>query len=124
VRGGVGELREGGGELMVGERAVADKGERWRILAKAGYTAEQIEEAIRDVLFVFGRMEQELSERGPWLAGATFSLGDINMASIVHRTFELYPDKIGRPAFSPVNDCYNRLMPRPPANFLSTPRPP
>jgi len=112
------ELSEADRKFMLAHTPVPDKRERWRILAETGYTAEQIEEAIGDVLFVFGRMEQELSERGPWLAGKPFSLGDINMAAIVHRTFELYPQKIGRPALPRVNDWYERLMARPAAKFV------
>jgi glutathione S-transferase len=60
-------------------------------------------------------MEQELAERGPWLAGSTFSLGDISMAAIIHRVFELSPDSLPRDNFPRVNDWFERLMARPAA---------
>src|SRR6195256_1586651 len=49
------ELSEADREFMLSHTPVPDKRERWRILAKAGYTAEQIEEALGNILFVFGR---------------------------------------------------------------------
>lgn len=114
------ELSEADQTLMLAHTPVPDKRERWRLLAKVGYSTEQLQEALESVLFVFGRMEQELTARGPWLAGATFSLGDINMAAIVHRTFELYRREIERPAFPRVNDWWERLMARPAAKFVYT----
>jgi glutathione S-transferase len=65
-------------------------------------------------------MEEGLATRGPWLAGATFSLGDISMAAIVHRIFELYPDRLARSAFPRLNDWWERLMARPAAKYVYT----
>ena len=73
--------------------------------------------AFDNVLFVFGRMEKELAERGPWLAGTTFSLGDISMLAIVHRIFELYPDRLERDAFPRINDWWDCAMKRPAAEY-------
>src|SRR6185436_5942640 len=49
------ELSDADQDFMLEHTPVPDKRERWRILAKEGYTAEQIEEALGNVLFVFGR---------------------------------------------------------------------
>ena len=76
---------------MLAHTPVPEKRERWRVLIERGYSAEQLQESLESVLFVFGQMEQELAQHGPWLAGPTFSLGDISMAAIVHRTREIYP---------------------------------
>ena len=65
-------------------------------------------------------MDQELAARGPWVAGATFSLGDISMGAIVHRTFELYPQRLDRATFPRVNDWWERLMARPAAKLVYT----
>ena len=72
------------------------------------------------MLFIFGRMQDELGRRGPWLAGATFSLGDISMLAIVHRIFELYPARIERTAFPVLNDWWDRAMARPAAQYVYT----
>jgi glutathione S-transferase len=59
-----------------------------------------------------------VSQRGPWLAGATFSLGDISMLAIVHRIFELYPDRLDRSAFPRLNAWWESAMARPAAKFV------
>jgi glutathione S-transferase len=97
---------------------VPDKRERWRVLTVGGYSAEQLQEAMESVLFVFGRMEQELAARGPWLAGKTFSLADINMLAIVHRVSELSPDKLDRKKFPRMMDWWDRAMARPAASYV------
>jgi glutathione S-transferase len=103
---------------MLKATPVPDKRERWRTLIDGGYSQKQLDEAMESVLFVFGRMEQELQDRGPWLAGPSFSLGDINMLAIVHRSFELIPDKLGRQALPRLNDWWERAMARPAAKYV------
>jgi glutathione S-transferase len=107
-------------EIMLAHTPVPEKRERWRLLTKAGYSAEQLQAALDNVIFIFGRMEEELAERGPWLAGATFSLGDISMLAIVHRIFELYPDRLERATFPGLNGWWDRVMARPAAKYVYT----
>jgi glutathione S-transferase len=107
-------------EKMLNSTPVPDKRERWRTLIDVGYSDKQIDEAVESVLFVFGRMEEELKARGPWLAGPTFSLGDINMLAIVHRTFEIYPDRIKRVDFPRMLDWWDRALARPAAKLVYT----
>jgi len=104
-------------QIMLNSTPVPEKRDRWRVLTQGGYSDEQLATALDNVLFVFGRMEQELAGRGPWLAGKTFSLGDISMLAIVHRIFELYPDRLDRKAFPRVNDWWDRAMARPAAKY-------
>jgi len=105
-------------EVMLNSTPVPDKRERWNILAQGGYTGDQLQAALENVLFIFGRVQEELSSRGPWLAGKTFSLGDINMVAIVHRIFELYPERISRSDFPVLNDWWDRIMARPAAAYV------
>ena len=107
-------------EIMLAHTPVPEKRERWRLLTKGGYFAEQLQAALDNVIFIFARMEAELAERGPWLAGASFSLGDISMVAIVHRIFELYPDRIDRTTFPGLNDWWSRVMARPAAKYVYT----
>jgi glutathione S-transferase len=114
----VNELSPEDQRIMLDRTPVPDKRERWRLLTKGGYSAEQLDAALDNVMFVFGRMEQEISQRGPWLAGATFSLGDISMLAIVHRISEIYPGRLDRSAFPHLMDWWDRNMARPAAQFV------
>ena len=105
-------------KFMLAHTPVPDKRARWRLLIERGYSAEQLQESLENVLFVFEQMERELAQRGPWVAGPTFSLGDISMAAIVHRTLELYPDKFGRSLFPHLSDWWERLLARPAAKYV------
>jgi glutathione S-transferase len=103
---------------MLDHTPVPDKRERWRVLTAGGYSAGQLREAMESVLFVFGRMEEELAKRGPWLAGKTYSLGDISMLAIAHRVSELAPDKLDRAMFPRLMDWWDRSMARPAAAYV------
>jgi glutathione S-transferase len=111
-------LSEADQEIMLAHTPVPEKRERWRLLTRGGYSAGELQAALDNVLFIFARMEQELARRGPWLAGATFSLGDISMLAIVHRIFELYPDRLDRAGFLRLNDWWDRAMARPAAKHV------
>jgi glutathione S-transferase len=104
--------------VMLAHTPVPEKRARWDLLAKGGYSDDHLQTALDNVLFMFGRMEEEFAQRGPWLAGATFSLGDISMLAIVHRITELYPDRIDRSVFPRLNDWWDRVMARPAAKYV------
>ena len=57
---------------MLANTPVPEKRERWRILTKGGYSKDQSQTALDNVLFIFVRVEKKLGTRGPWLAGGTF----------------------------------------------------
>ena len=103
---------------MLKHTPVPEKRERWRLLTQGGYSAEQLDAALENVLFIFGRLQDEIATRGPWLAGKTYSLGDISMLAIVHRITELYPDRIERARFPRLNDWWDRSMARPAAKYV------
>ena len=103
--------------FMLDHTPTPDNRERWRLLGAEGYTREQLDNAMESVLFCFGRMDEELAKRGPWLAGKTYSLGDINMLAIVHRVSELDPSKLDRKRFPRMMDWWDRSMARPAAKF-------
>ena len=117
LQSGVDELSPEDKAIMLKATPVPDKRERWRILTVGGYTQEQLNAALDNVVFVFGRLEEELAQRGPWLAGETYSLGDISMLAIVHRMSELYPDRLDRKAFPGMMDWWERSMRRPAAAY-------
>jgi glutathione S-transferase len=104
-------------QFMLDHTPVPDKRERWRLLTAGGYTEDQLRTAMESVLFCFGRMEEELGKRGPWLAGKTYSLGDISMLAILHRVGELDRDKLDRKKFPILMDWWDRSMARPAARW-------
>jgi glutathione S-transferase len=104
--------------IMLKSTPVPDKRERWNILAKGGYSQDQLTAALDSVLFTFGRMDEELARRGPWLAGKTYSLGDISMLAIVHRITELFPNRLDRAKFPRLMDWWDRSMARPAAKYV------
>jgi glutathione S-transferase len=108
-------------QLVLKTMPVPARRERWQKQAAGGHSADEMETALAHVRFITGQMEAELSARGPWLAGETFSLGDISMGSIVHRVNELYPELLPRVAYPHVNDWFARLMARPAAVATYTP---
>jgi glutathione S-transferase len=120
LQGQVQGLSEVEQQIMLAHTPVPEKRERWRLLTRGGYSDQQLRAALDNVLFIFARMEAELAHRGPWLAGATFSLGDISILAIVHRIFELYPDRLDRAAFPKLNDWWDCAMARPAAKHVYT----
>ena len=117
LRSRIRELSRPDQEAMLKATPVPDKRERWVTLLGDGYSQKEIDDAIEQVFHVFGRMEEELKTRGPWLAGKTFSLGDINMLAIVHRTFELLPEKLTGGSLPRLLDWWDRCMARPAAKY-------
>jgi glutathione S-transferase len=99
---------------------VPGRRERWRKQAQGGHSPEEMETALAHMLFVTGQMEHSLRDEGPWLAGATFSLADISMVSLIHRMMELVPEELPVETFPHVNDWFGRVMGRPAAAFVYT----
>jgi glutathione S-transferase len=101
--------------FVVDHIPVPARRERWRQAVEVDLTAQETAAALDHLHFVAARMEGALAGAGPWLAGETFSLADINMASIVHRLLELYPNALPAGRHPRLNDWYVRLMARPAA---------
>ena len=101
--------------LVLEAMPVPARRERWQKQAVGGHSADEMETALAHVRFIAGQMEAELAAHGPWLAGETFSLGDISMGSIVHRVNELYPELLPRERYPHGVDWFTRLMARPAA---------
>ena len=102
-------------QLVLKTMPVPARRERWQKQASGGHSVDEMETALAHVRFIAGQMEEELTQHGPWLAGETFSLGDISMGSIVHRVNELYPQLLSRETYPRINDWFVRLMARPAA---------
>ena len=106
--------------LVLSRMPVPGRRERWQKQAQGGHSTDEMATALEHMLFVAGQMERELGAPGPWLAGATFSLADISMASLIHRMFELAPETLPHEAFPRLNDWFERIMARPAAALVYT----
>jgi glutathione S-transferase len=104
-------------DQLLAATPVPEKRARWRAITHGQYSPEQLQAGLDNVLFVLARMEGELVNAA-WLAGGMFSLAEISMAAIVHRVFELYPDRIDRAALPRLNDWWDRIMSRPAAAYV------
>ena len=104
-------------EIMLANTPVPEKRERWRVLTAEGYTPEQLQASVDSVMFTFQRFNDEIAQRGPWLAGATFSLADISMLAIVHRVSELFPEQLKRDSLPKLHEWWDRVMARPAAAY-------
>jgi glutathione S-transferase len=117
LRASVEEMSAADVALVLERMPVPARRERWQRQAMGGHSEAEMETALAHMRFVADQMERDLAARGPWLAGTTFSLADISMASLIHRTLELFPDMLSRAAYPCLNEWYGRLMARPPAAF-------
>jgi glutathione S-transferase len=89
-----------------------ERREQWRRVAREPYTSSEIERATDSLRHVLGKMEQSLSH-GPWLAGGTFSLADINMSPYAVRFGELEEHGIALAQFPRTQDWWARVQARP-----------
>ena len=120
LRSKVEGLTEEEQKVMLANTPMPEKRERWENLTKGGYSEEQIQSALNSVLFKFSKMELDLAEQGPWLAGNTFSLGDIAMLAIFHRISELFPSEIAAEKYPVLNGWWNWAMKTPAAQLVYT----
>ncbi len=60
LQASVNELSADDQKIMLEHTPVPDKRERWRVLTKGGYSAEQLDAALDNVIFIFGRMDDEI----------------------------------------------------------------
>jgi glutathione S-transferase len=90
----------------------AERRERWEKMAQGGFTAEEIEEA-------YGKMRKCLTdleaamEKGPWLAGESYSLADIAIVPFIDRIRNLRPEFMPVAELPRANDWYDRMKARP-----------
>ena len=89
-----------------------DRREQWRRVAREPYTQHEMSLAAQTPRHMLGQMETDLTD-GAWLAGAEFSLADINMSPYAVRFDELAEHGITLAQFPRVADWWDRLTARP-----------
>ena len=97
---------------VLGRIPTEERRARWQQVARGGFSEAELEGAYDKMRRTFARMEAALKE-GPYLAGATFSLGDIAMVPFVERMTDLRPDMVAEGQYPEVERWLARLAERP-----------
>jgi glutathione S-transferase len=91
---------------------VPDRREDWRRMAREPFSEAEIGHAVANIRRTLERMEADLA-RGPWLAGATFSLADIHLSPYIVRIGEHAGRGIHLADYPRSADWWQRLTARP-----------
>ena len=89
-----------------------ERREQWRRVAREPYTAAEIARAVASLSHMLAKMEADLSQ-GPWLAGAEFSLADINMSPYIVRLDEIEEHGVKVASLPRIGDWWARVKDRP-----------
>ena len=109
------QLDDDGLARVLGRIPTDERRERWRAVAREGFSAAEFEDAEAKMMATLAEIERELSA-GPWLAGAIFSLADIAMIPFVERSFDLRDDLKDGAAYPRLLDWFARMEARPSFN--------
>ena len=85
---------------------------RWQTVATGGFGDAELNEAYAQMRQTFERLEESLAG-SPYLAGDTFSLGDIAMVPFVERMTDLKPELTGPDVYPKTHAWLARLAARP-----------
>ena len=89
-----------------------ERRDRWGKIAKEGYSADEIKEAIDKMVGVLDAMEAGLVP-GPWLVGDMFTLADIANIPYLDRIRTLHPDLLPDGKYPRIQDWETRMRQRP-----------
>lgn len=89
-----------------------ERRDRWGKIAKSGYNAEEVKEAIDKMVGVLETLEEGL-DPGPWLVGNALSLADIANIPYVDRIRTLHPELISQGTYPRIEDWEARMRARP-----------
>lgn len=104
-----GRYTDGEIEAIAARMPSRDTAARWVKAVKEGFSPAEIEASLGRLAKTLERMEAALAD-GPWLAGAEYSLADVDMAPFVHRVAALDPAMIGPGGRA--GDWYARMQAR------------
>ena len=91
---------------------VPDRREDWRRMAREPFSEREINHALSNIQRTLERMETSL-EKGPWLAGDTFSLADIHLSPYIVRLGEHAERGIHLSTYPNCQDWWSRVIARP-----------
>jgi glutathione S-transferase len=112
VPGIVERLQQGEFDKLLARIPLKEQRDKWKTAATHSFTAEQLTESRRKVTVSIERMERVL-EQSRWLAGATYSLADVNTYSMVVPVPRMVPEAMHDKNAPRTFDWLHRMNERP-----------
>lgn len=106
--------------IMLEATPVPDRRARWQKLVEGGIDQLELATALAKIKWGLERFDEALEE-GPWVCAEEFSLADIMMLAIVHRTRELAPEIVSPEVCPRVVQWRERMMARPAVDYVYRP---
>lgn len=116
----VDELSEEDKQIMLEATPVPDRRARWQKLADGGIDQRELDGALDKINWGLERFDEAIGD-GPWVCGDEYSLADIMMLSIVHRTRELAPELVTLEVCPRVVAWQERMMARSAVEYVYKP---
>ncbi len=99
-------------ERLLARVPLKEQQEKWRTVAGESFPQAQLDDCARKLRVTVERVEQSLAE-GPWLAGGTYSLADVNAYTLVAALPHRVPDAANSTASPRLMDWLARMQERP-----------
>lgn len=112
VPGIAARLKTGELEELLKNVPLEEQRQKWRTAATESFTAEELADCRRKVAESIRRMEAIVS-KSPWLAGAEYSLADVNSYSMVAAVPRLMPEAMNQDSTPAAMDWLARMNDRP-----------
>jgi len=112
VPGIVERLKKGEFDKLLERIPLKEQRDKWRTAATHSFTEEQLADSRRKVTVSIERMEKIL-EKSRWLAGAEYSLADVNSYSIVAAVPRLVPEAMNEQVAPRSREWLARMNERP-----------
>jgi glutathione S-transferase len=112
VPGIVERLKKGEFDKLLERIPLKEQRDKWKTAATHSFTEEQLADSRRKVAVSIERMEKIL-QKGPWLAGPTYSLADINTISMVSPVPRIVPEAMNEKNAPRTFDWLHRMNARP-----------
>jgi glutathione S-transferase len=112
IPGIVERLKSGEFDALLERIPLKEQRDKWKTAATRSFTPEQLEDSRRKMGVSVERMEKILGD-GPWLAGAEYSLADINTYSIAAGVPRFFPELMNDKISPRTMDWLKRMNERP-----------
>jgi glutathione S-transferase len=112
VPGIVERLKSGEFDKLLERIPLKEQRDKWKTAATHSFTEQQLADSKRKIGVSIERMEKILAQ-SPWLAGADYSLADVNTISIVTPVPRFFPEFLNEKVAPRTMDWMARMTERP-----------
>jgi glutathione S-transferase len=99
-------------EKLMARVPLKEQQDKWRTVAGESFPESQLEDCRRKLRVSVARFEKSLSE-GPWLAGSTYSLADVNAYTLAAAFPRMVPDAVTQESAPRLLEWLARMNERP-----------